>query len=159
MNALTRRTFMRAGLAAAAAPHAFAQRRREVSTKNVLFLVVDDLRPMLGCYGHPDAVTPNIDALAKRGLTFLNNHCQIASDGPSRQSLFTGLRPDTIGVVDDATTFRRLRPDAATLPQHFGRYGYHTAAVGKVFDDAPSWNEGDARIAESSLARSWNASD
>jgi len=150
---------MRAGLAAAAAPLALAQRRREVITKNVLFLVVDDLRPMLGCYGHPDAVTPHIDALAKRGLTFLNNHCQIASDGPSRQSLFTGLRPDTIDVVDDATTFRRRRPDAMTLPQYFRQRGYYSAAVGRVLDDAASWNERDTRAVEASFARSWAASD
>ncbi|MDA0206477.1 MAG: sulfatase [Acidobacteria bacterium] len=159
MNASTRRTFMRAGLAAAAAPLALAQRRRDVITKNVLFLVVDDLRPMLGCYGHPDAVTPHIDALAKRGLTFLNNHCQIASDGPSRQSLFTGLRPDTIDVVDDATTFRRRRPDARTLPQYFRQNGYYAAAVGPVLDDSQSWNEGDTRPVEASLTRSWNSSD
>ena len=150
---------MRAGLAAAAAPFAFAQRRREVVSKNILFLVVDDLRPMLGCYGHPDAVTPNIDALAKRGLTFLNNHCQIASDGPSRQSLFTGLRPDTLEVFDDAATFRRHRPNTATLPQYFRQHGYYTTAVGRVFDDAASWNEGDSRAAEASFARSWNASN
>jgi arylsulfatase A-like enzyme len=159
MNALTRRTFMRAGLAVAAAPYALAQRRRETVTKSVLLLVVDDLRPTLGCYGHPDAVTPHIDALAKRGLTFLNNHCQIAADGPSRHSFFTGLRPDTIGVFDDATSYRRRRPDAASLPQHFKQRGYHTAAVGRVFDDAASWNEGDNRAAEASLARSWSASD
>lgn len=150
---------MRAGLAVAASPHAFAQRRREVSTKNVLFLVVDDLRPMLGCYGHADAVTPHIDALAKRGLTFLNNHCQIAADGPSRQSLFTGLRPDTIQVFDDAASFRRRWPELSSLPQHFRRNGYHAAAVGRVFDDAASWNEGDNRAVETSFARSWNASD
>lgn len=150
---------MRAGLAAAATPYALAQRRREVSAKNILFLIVDDLRPMLGCYGHPDAVTPHIDALAKRGLTFLNNHCQIASDGPSRQSLFTGLRPDTIQVFDDAASFRRRRPDVTSLPQHFRRNGYHTTAVGRVFDDAASWNEGDARAVEASFDRSWNASD
>ena len=150
---------MRAGLGAAAAPYAFAQRRREAVAKNLLFLVVDDLRPMLGCYGHPDAVTPNIDALAKRGLTFLNNHCQIAADGPSRQSLFTGLRPDAIQVFDDAASFRRRRPDVTPLPQHFRRSGYHTTAVGRVFDDVASWNEGDTRAVEASFARSWNASD
>jgi iduronate 2-sulfatase len=159
MNASTRRTFIAAGLAVAAAPYALAQRRREVVTKNVLFLVVDDLRPMLGCYGHPDAVTPHIDALAKRGLTFLNNHCQIAADGPSRQSLFTGLRPDAIDVFDDTTSYRRRRPDAASLPQYFKQRGYHTTAVGRVFDDSASWTDGDPRPAESSLSRSWSASD
>ena len=150
---------MRAGLTVAAGPYAFAQRRREVPNKNVVFLIVDDLRPILGCYGHPDAVTPHIDALAKRGLTFLNNHCQIASDGPSRQSLFTGLRPDTIDVVQDASSFRQSRPDATTLPQHFRQHGYYTVAVGRVLDDVASWNEGDARAVEASLARSWNASE
>lgn len=152
---MTRRAVLCAGLQAAAAPYVFAQRSKDAPAKNVLLLIVDDLRPMLGCYGNPDMITPNIDALAKRGLTFLNNHCQLASDVPSRQSIFSGFRPDTINVFNNTSDFRTQRPNAVTLPQYFRQNGYYTSTAGNVFPDAPSWNEADERAAEASFARSW----
>ena len=68
------------------------------SQYNVLFIVVDDLRPLLGCYGHPEIHTPNIDALAERGTLFNRAYCQNPLCHPSRTSMLTGLRPDTTGV-------------------------------------------------------------
>lgn len=158
MIATTRRGFLCAGLGATAAPYVFAQSRRDALLKNVLFLVVDDLRPMLGCYGYPDAVTPNIDRLARRGVTFLNNHCQLASDGPSRQSLFTGSRPGSTGVFYEAANFRASRPNAVTLPQYFRHNGYHTTSIGRVFNGAASWDEADGREPTESNAHSWKVS-
>lgn len=159
MGVTTRRSFLRAGLATAAAPYAFARERRDSPLKNVLLLLVDDLRPMLGCYGHPDAVTPNIDRLATRGLTFLNNHCQLASDGPSRQSMFTGLRPRTTGVLREGQTFRTNRPNAVTLPQYFRQNGYRTMSVGRAFDDAVSWDQSDDRTPVVSTDEPWAVSE
>ncbi|MEM1166190.1 MAG: sulfatase-like hydrolase/transferase [Planctomycetota bacterium] len=101
---------------------------------NILFIAVDDLRPALGCYGDPHAITPNIDALAERGTIFTNAHCQQAVCAPSRISLLTGLRPDTTQVWDLKTRFRERMPDAVTLPQHLRAAGYTTAGVGKIFD-------------------------
>ncbi len=66
----------------------------ESAVRNILFIAVDDLKPILGCYGDPLIRTPNIDRLAEAGTVFLNNHCQQAVCGPSRASLMTGLRPD-----------------------------------------------------------------
>ncbi len=115
---------------------------------NVLFLAIDDLRPALGCYGDPIAVSPNIDRLAERGVTFERAYCQQAVCSPSRLSMLTGLRPDTIRVWDLKTHFRKAVPDAVTLPQHFKQNGYQTVSIGKIFHgggepakDPPSWSE------------------
>ncbi|MDG1897093.1 MAG: sulfatase [Fuerstiella sp.] len=114
---------------------------------NVLFIVIDDLRPALGCYDDSIAITPNIDRLAQRGTLFNRAYCQQAVCSPSRLSLLTGKRPDTIRVWDLATHFRKAVPDAVTLPQHFRNNGYHTQSIGKVFHgsgkpskDPPSWS-------------------
>jgi arylsulfatase A-like enzyme len=105
--------------------------------KNILFIAVDDLKPILSCYGDEKVKTPNIDRLANRGTVFLNNHSQFAVCGPSRASLMTGLMPEETGV----TSFVKMRhnvnaqlTDLITLPQHFKNNGYETAATGKIND-------------------------
>ena len=115
---------------------------------NVLFIAIDDLRPVLGCYGDQTAITPNIDRLAKRGALFNRAYCQQAVCCPSRLSLLTGLRPDTIKVWDLNTHFRDAMPKAVTLPQHFKNNGYHTRSIGKILHgggrpskDPLSWSE------------------
>lgn len=115
---------------------------------NILLIAVDDLRPALGCFGDTTAVTPEIDRLAARGMTFSKAYCQLAVCSPSRLSLLTGLRPDTIKVWDLQTHFRETVPDAVTLPQHFRDHGYHTRSIGKIFHgsgtpskDPPSWSK------------------
>ncbi|QHI69095.1 sulfatase [Tichowtungia aerotolerans] len=112
---------------------------------NVLFITVDDLKPMLGCYGDETIQTPNIDRLAARGTVFLNNYCQQAVCAPSRMSMFTGLRPDTTGVTDLKTDLRVHLPDAKTMQQVFKEHGYETLGCGKVMhgsrnEDPPSWS-------------------
>jgi iduronate 2-sulfatase len=114
---------------------------------NVLFIVADDLKPLISAYG--EAIpTPHIDRIAAAGTTFLNAHCQQAVCAPSRASLLTGRRPDHIRVWDLKTQIRAHRPDLVTLPQHFREHGYQTTGIGKIFDkrsvdkdaDAPSWS-------------------
>ena len=102
--------------------------------KNVLFIAVDDLKPMLGCYGISEIQTPNIDRLAESGTVFLNNHCQQAVCAPSRASLLTGLRPDNTKVWDLKTIMRDYVPDVLTMPQYFRQNGYETVAYGKIYD-------------------------
>ena len=120
---------------------------------NVLFVAVDDLRPSLGVYGNEEVVTPNIDALARRGVVFTHAYCQMPVCAPSRSSILTGLRPESNGVMNNRDHFRATVPDIVTLPQHFKNNGYHTQAFGKVYhahfdkayqgrklDDPPSWS-------------------
>ncbi len=112
------------------------------SKPNVLFIVVDDLRPELNCYGASYMHTPNIDRLANNGTVFQRAYCQQAISAPSRNSLLTGLRPDAIGIYNLRTFFRTNVPDVVTLPQHFKNSGYRVEGVGKVFH-ADSGNKED----------------
>ncbi len=102
--------------------------------KNVLFIAVDDLKPTLGCYGDKSVISPNIDALARRGTVFLNNYCQQAVCGPTRASLLTGKRPDYTKVYDLKTLIRDVNPTIVTLPQYLHSMGFTTAGIGKIFD-------------------------
>ncbi len=115
---------------------------------NVLFIAVDDLRPDLGCYGHPLAKSPNIDGLAKQSLQFNRAYCQFALCNPSRSSLLTGRRPETLKVLDLETFVRKSNPGIVTLPQLFKQNGYRSLSYGKIFhttngnhDDPESWSD------------------
>jgi len=105
----------------------------DAQQKNVLFIAVDDLKPLLGCYGVEDIQTPNIDRLAERGTVFLNSHCQQAVCSPSRASLMFGLRPDNTKVWDLKTPVRTATAENITVAQHFMANGYETVAFGKIF--------------------------
>ncbi|MHC4192344.1 MAG: sulfatase-like hydrolase/transferase, partial [Planctomycetota bacterium] len=115
---------------------------------NVLFIAIDDLRGTVGCLGDKIAVTPNMDKLAMQGTVFLSAYCQQAVCNPSRASVITGLRPDTLKVWDLKTHFRNRHPDIVTLPQYFKQHGYYTQSFGKILHgqgapstDPPSWSE------------------
>jgi len=111
----------------------------------ILFIAVDDLRPELGCYGNEYVKSPNIDRLARSGLVFQRAYCQSAVSNPSRASLMTGLRPDSLKVWDLKTEMRSVSPQVTTLPQYLMQQGYITTAVGKIFHnifpDSLSWSE------------------
>ncbi len=110
----------------------------EKNKLNVLFLAVDDLRPELGVYGSEIAITPNIDALAAKGLLFNKAYCQEPICSPSRASLMTGARPESINVIENFTYFREANPDIITLAQHFKNNGYESVHTGKIFHK-PAW--------------------
>lgn len=109
--------------------------KQETSKKkpNILFIAIDDLRPELGAYGSDVAVTPNLDKLASDGLLFNRAYCQEAICSPSRASLMTGARPETINVIENFTYFRDENPDIITLPQYFWANGYETTYTGKIY--------------------------
>lgn len=116
---------------------------------NVLFVAVDDLRPELGCYGAGHIRSPHIDRLSARGILFERAYCQVAVCNPSRNSILSGCRPDTTGILDNRHFLRPAMPDVVTLPQHFKDHGYISLSLGKVFhhserepgDDPRSWSE------------------
>lgn len=120
---------------------------------NVLLLMADDLAVTLGCYGHPLAQTPHLDALARRGVLFERAYCQFPHCNPSRASVLSGLRPDTTRVTNNEDNLYANLPDVVTLPRHFRQHGYATARCGKIFhlgvpsglesmDDPQAWDFG-----------------
>lgn len=126
-----------------------AGQSQKKSKPNVIFIVVDDLRPELGVYGNSTIKTPNIDKLARRGTTFTNAYCQVAVCAPSRASALTGLRPDSTKVWVLGEEFRKIHPDVVTIPQQFEKFNYHTVSIGKIFHnhmpDSISFREPDLR--------------
>lgn len=110
---------------------------------NVLFIASDDMRPQLGCYGDPTVKSPNLDALAKRGMVFERSYVQQALCSPSRIALLSGRYPATTEIFEIGRPLRATMPDITTLPQHFKNNGYHTRSLGKIYhvgiDDEASW--------------------
>jgi arylsulfatase A-like enzyme len=119
---------------------------------NVLFLISDDLNNYLGCYDDPRAKTPNIDKLAARGVRFDKAYCTFPLCGPSRNSMLTGLYPNSTGIQSNGTLFRQTIPAQPSLSQVFRQQGYFAARIGKLYhynvptsigtnghDDPASW--------------------
>ncbi|MGI9472926.1 MAG: sulfatase [Rubripirellula sp.] len=103
---------------------------------NVLMIAIDDLNDWVGCLdGHPQASTPNIDRLSRRGVLFSNAHCQAPICNPSRTSLMLGKRPSTTGIYLNSPWFRDTTANASniTLPEYFAQQGYETLTTGKIY--------------------------
>lgn len=103
------------------------------SRPNVLFLISDDLNTRLGCYGDPIVQSPNLDALAARGVRFENAACQYPLCGPSRNSMLCGLYPNSTGILGNAQIFRDSIPDRHSLSQAFRLDGYFAGRIGKLY--------------------------
>ncbi len=107
---------------------------------NVLFISIDDLNDWVGAMGtKADIKTPNIDKLASDGMLFTNAHCQLPVCGPSRTSIFSGYRPDTLGIynndsrTEDGNVQKMAKKmDNRLLHEYFRDNGYKTMAVGKL---------------------------
>jgi arylsulfatase A-like enzyme len=130
------------GLLALAALPVFAagapQEEREAKERpgrrpNVLFIISDDLNNAIGCYGDPLVRTPNIDRLAVRGVRFDRAYCQFPLCGPSRNSLLTGLYPNSTGILANGQIFRQTIPSQLSLSHAFRRQGYFAARIGKLY--------------------------
>ncbi len=144
-NPTKKKHLLLAGLALAASHGAMASGiNKEQARPNILFFAVDDLRPSLGCFDDPLAITPNIDKLASEGVLFSRHYVQAPSSGPSRTSMLTGLRPDQVKVTNHATNFRDTRPDVTTLPQSFIQKGYQAISLGKMFHYSDGYNDSDS---------------
>jgi len=109
---------------------------QDTAPPDVLFISIDDLNDWVGVLGgHPQAITPNIDALAARGMLFTNAHAPSALCNPSRTAIFTGLAPSTTGVYGNAPDWRTVDrlEGIPTIPKYFRQRGYRTFGAGKLF--------------------------
>lgn len=108
---------------------------------NILMIFVDDLRPQLGCYGHTETLSPNIDRFAASATLFERGFCNVPICMASRVGALTGIRPDP----DAQTVTENKRPELITLPALLRLNGYHCVSNGKVFhhmlDSAGDWSE------------------
>lgn len=120
--------------------------KEESQPPNILFIAVDDLRPELGCYGHPVVKSPNLDRLASEGAMFTRAYCNVPVCGASRASLLTGSRPTRNRFLHYYTRIDLERGEVPTLHEHFKNNGYYTITNGKVVhhaltDAVDGWNE------------------
>jgi len=119
---------------------------------HVLLITIDDLNDWIGCLsdpdakpvngritggGHPQAHTPHMDRLAKRGVLFTNAHCQAPICRPSRTSFMSGLRPTTSGVYGNRSKYDAKGPlqpgkQVPWMTQRFEQAGYHVFTAGKI---------------------------
>ncbi|MBD3675022.1 MAG: sulfatase [Planctomycetaceae bacterium] len=117
----------------------------ELTAPNVLFIAVDDLRPMLHCYGEEHMVTPNIDKLANSSTLFERAYCMVPTCGASRASMMSGVRPAYNRFVNYLTRVSEDSPDTKTINTHFKQNGYTTLSNGKIFhhpdDQAHGWSK------------------
>ena len=77
--------------------------------RNVLLICIDDLRPVLGCYGGA-AKTPHLDRFAQTAVTFQRHYVQFPSCGPSRASMMGGVRPDTLRLYGNGGAATTMSP-------------------------------------------------
>ncbi|MEM7574904.1 MAG: sulfatase-like hydrolase/transferase [Bacteroidota bacterium] len=108
--------------------------REELTPPHIIYISVDDLGPFLGCYNYPLVQTPHLDAFAQSSLRFANAHCQVALCTPSRTSILTGIRPTKSGILQIDDDWQSVLPQAVSLPRHLRNHGYHTQAIGKIYD-------------------------
>ena len=113
--------------------NAVIAQKKLTSKPNILFIAVDDLKPLLGCYGNTLVKSPNIDRLAKMATVFNKNYCQQAICGPTRASIMTGTRPDVTKIWNLTTQMRDANPNTLTLPQYLITQGYTTSGIGKIY--------------------------
>ncbi len=102
---------------------------------NLIWIVLDDISPNLGCYGDAQAITPNMDRVAREGARFTRAFTHAPVCAPSRSGLMTGMYPTTMGS-------HHMRSKLINPPEVFTKYlrdaGYQVAWPGKVdwnFDD------------------------
>ncbi len=115
---------MPSDLAAADARHA----------PDVLFIVVDDMNDWNSLLDSDAQIkTPNLERLAKRGMTFTRAYCASAACNPSRVATLTGLRPSTTGSYGNKSDWRHAVPNRKTIMQQFMVAGYDVRGAGKIF--------------------------
>ncbi len=133
----------------------FAEKSKDADKPmNVLFIMADDFNYWASCTGYyPESKTPNIDALASKGVLFPNSFCSSPVSNPSRNALWSGLRPSTTGIMSNGGGYVRTTDgfeDVVTMNQYFKENGYHVFGSGKLYHpgkmggehtDPENWSE------------------
>lgn len=130
---------------------------------NVLLILVDDMKDWTGYLDGYEGVvnTPNIDRLAEQGIAFTNAHTAASISCPSRNAIFSGLRPSTTGLYNNNQWWKAVCPNMKTMPQYFREHGYYSVGIGKVFHHTPgnnppcSWDENHEMVSDVP----WNFAD
>ncbi|MEP2023972.1 MAG: sulfatase [Reichenbachiella sp.] len=118
---------------------------------NVLFIIVDDLQPMISSYGAEFVSTPNMDSLSKESIQFNSAFCTYPLCSPSRASVLTGKRFRFQNHTNDeegpsTPSINEVIRENKSLGELFKKNGYFTAALGKVYHghvpepDVPYWD-------------------
>jgi arylsulfatase A-like enzyme len=145
----------------------WAQKRNVTGQKhskyNVLFLLIDDLRPELGCYGNKYIHSPNIDRFASTATVFKKHFVVVPTCGPSRACLLTGKRPRTVDELsNDVLQIKQEAGIVTKAPESFvdnlRLNGYYTVGIGKISHspDGHIYNYTDKKGTQRELPRSWN---
>ena len=112
--------------------------------KNILFIMVDDLRPELNIYGENKIISPHIDALATSGVVFNRAYSNVPVCGASRASLLTGIRPTSKRFLRYNASIKKETPNALNLVKHLKNEGYTTISNNKITHlkyDIEEWDE------------------
>jgi iduronate 2-sulfatase len=118
--------------------------QNQLQPKNVLFIMVDDLRPELSLYGQNQIISPNIDALGASGVTFDRAYCNVPVCGASRASLLTGVRPTPNRFLTYHSRIKKDMPDVINMAQYFKDRGYSTVSNNKIThikNDIDAWDD------------------
>jgi arylsulfatase A-like enzyme len=122
----------------------------QVEKPNILWLVSEDNNPFLGCYGDALAHTPNIDALAKRGLLFRHAYSAAPVCAPSRFGILTGVHPESCAPANHMRANATLPALLRTYPEYLRDAGYYCTNNAKT-----DWNcnADPARVFDESSAK------
>lgn len=113
---------------------AWATSADDDSRPNVLFIAIDDMNDWVGFLKtHPQVKTPNMDALAERGISFTNAHAPAPVCGPSRTAIMSGVWPTTNGIYANSVNYDKQLPNFISMPQYFRQNDYKVMGVGKIF--------------------------
>ena len=115
-----------------------------VKPANVLFIMIDDLRPELGAYGSMAVKSPNIDSLASEAVLFANAYVNVPVCGASRASMMTGIRPTEKRFVGYQARIDEDAKGAETLFGSLKKQGYYSESIGKILhfseDSKADWS-------------------
>jgi len=100
---------------------------KPVARPNILFISIDDLNDWIEPLGgHPQAVTPNLTALAESGVNFSRAYTASPACNPSRMALLSGRHTYRTGMYSNYQKWKEVMPDVQTLPEYFAEHGYWT---------------------------------